>query len=82
MNGNVRCGAPGGEVIIRLEPRETDQALARNHTRIFDFSVGLMQGWIVVGAKGMAAEKELSRWLDTGLTCAGPPCEEKIRGTG
>src|SRR5256885_13431445 len=54
LNGNMCCGIHGGGVIGRLNPEETDQALAQPHTPIFDMTGRPMKGWILVKPPGGA----------------------------
>ncbi len=71
LNGNMCVGVHGSELIVRLEPGETDRALAEPHTRIFDLSGGRpMQGWILVGPKGLADEAALAKWVRIGIAYA------------
>ncbi|MGH7404403.1 MAG: TfoX/Sxy family protein [Candidatus Methylomirabilales bacterium] len=71
LNGNMRVGVHGGELIVRLEPEQTDRALADPHTRVFDLSGGRpMKGWILVKPAGVADEASLRRWIGTGVAYA------------
>jgi len=70
LNGNMCCGVIGAEVVIRLDPEQTDRALANKHTRIFDFSGRPMKGWIYVGAKAVETDGDLKHWLQIGLKYA------------
>ena len=71
LNGNMCCGVHEQELIVRLDPAATDQALARPHTRIFDLSGGRpMKGWIMVEAEGLHDDLSLRHWIDTALSFA------------
>lgn len=71
LNGNMSCGVHGNEMIVRLAPEETDRALTRKHTRVFDLSGGRpMKGWILVEPEGVESDKELAAWVDTGVKYA------------
>jgi hypothetical protein len=50
LNGNMCVGVHGDELIVRLAPERTDEALAQPHTRVFDMTGRPMKGWILVGA--------------------------------
>ena len=69
MNGNMSVGLHGGELIVRLDPGETDAALARPHTRIFDITGRPMKGWILVEPAGLGGDA-LAKWVDTGASYA------------
>src|SRR5258708_20585517 len=66
LNGNMCCGIHGEEMIVRLKPEETDQALARPHTRIFDMTGRPMKGWILVKPAGLMSEDALAKWVSVG----------------
>src|SRR6266699_3156457 len=68
LNGNMCCGIHGEEMIVRLNPEETDQALARPHTRIFDMTGRPMKGWILVKPAGVAGEDTLAKWVSVGVS--------------
>ncbi|TMH83554.1 MAG: TfoX/Sxy family protein [Betaproteobacteria bacterium] len=70
LNGNVCCGVHADEMIVRLNPEETDQALAKPHTRIFDMTGRPMKGWILVKSAGVASEDALAKWVSMGVSYA------------
>ena len=70
LNGNTCCGVHGQEMIVRLDPEQTDQALKERHTRIFDLSGRPMKGWILIQPKGLTTEDALAKWIQVGLKYA------------
>ena len=64
VNGNMCVGVHGNDMIVRLDPAETDRALEQQHTRVFDLSGRPMKGWILVDGTGIAADEDLKRWID------------------
>ena len=70
VNGNMCCGVHGTEMIVRLDPAHTEEALNKPHTRVFDLSGRPMKGWILVQAEGWASGAKLARWIKLGLACA------------
>ena len=70
LNGNVCCGVHADEMIVRLNPEETDQVLAKPHTRIFDMTGRPMKGWILVKSAGVASEDALAKWVSMGVSYA------------
>ena len=74
-NGNMACGVHGAEMIVRLDPADTDAALAREDTRVFDLSGRPMRGWILVRPVGLRTDAAVSKWVDAGMRYAGslPP---------
>ena len=70
LRGNMCVGVHGSDLIVRLDPEETDRALAQSHTRPFDLTGRRMKGWILVQPKGMATEATLGAWLDSAVSYA------------
>ena len=70
LGGNMACGVHGEQMIVRLDPAETDDALARPHTRRFDLTGRPMKGWILVDPAGLAKDADLGRWVSVGAKYA------------
>ncbi len=70
LNGNMCCGILGSELMLRLAPEAAQQALREPNTRVFDMTGRPMKGWIVVTAKGLAADEALKRWVGAGAAFA------------
>lgn len=70
LNGNMCCGVHGDEMIVRLDPDETEAALARRGARRFDLTGRPMRGWIMVSASGLERDAELGRWVALAMTYA------------
>lgn len=70
LDGNMCCGVHGREMIVRLAPEQTDQALRARHTRIFDLSGRPMKGWVLVQPQGLRTEAALARWIRSGVKYA------------
>ena len=71
LRGNMCCGVHGEDMIVRLDPADTDQALAAAHTRLFDLTGRPMKGWLLVEPKGLATDAQLGKWIDVAATYAG-----------
>ncbi len=67
LNGNLCCGVHGQELIVRIAPEQTDQALNQRHTRVFDLPGRPMKGWILVHPKGLTTNEALAKWIQTGM---------------
>jgi TfoX/Sxy family transcriptional regulator of competence genes len=71
LAGNMAVGiSNGGELMVRVGPDASDDALARPHTRIFDMTGRPMKGWILVAAEGFATKRQLGAWVRRGVTFA------------
>ena len=75
LNGNMVCGIHGNELMVRLDPAETDIVLKQRHTHMFDLTGRPMNGWILVRPAGFARSEALRKWVQMGLKYAGslPP---------
>jgi TfoX N-terminal domain len=70
LNGNMCCGVHGVEMIVRLAPEESEKALVRRHTHIFDIMGRAMKGWILVRPAGLEPEAALAEWVGVGVQYA------------
>lgn len=75
VNGNMCCGVHRDEMIVRLAPDETEQALESPHTHRFDLTGRPMKGWILVKPKGLVTDTGLAKWIRVATQFAGslPP---------
>ena len=75
LKGNMCCGVSGQDLIVRLDPTQTEKALAEPHTRVFDLTGRTMKGWILVSPEGLATDAALGKWVGIALGYAGslPP---------
>jgi hypothetical protein len=68
LAGNMAVGiSSSGELMVRVGPDASDDALARPHTRIFDMTGRPMRGWILVAAEGFATSRQLGAWVRRGV---------------
>jgi TfoX/Sxy family transcriptional regulator of competence genes len=71
LDGNMTVGlSGGGELMVRVGPDGTEQALAEPHTRLFDMTGRPMRGWILVAPEGITTKRALSRWMRRGVQFA------------
>ena len=67
LNGNMAVGLSGEELMVRVGPNASDDALERPHTRPFDMTGRPMKGWILVAPEGVADERQLAGWVAQGV---------------
>lgn len=70
LNGNMCVGVHKQDLIVRLDPEETDEALSQPHTRVFDLSGRPMKGWILVESSGLKDENALGKWVSISVDYA------------
>lgn len=63
VNGNMCCGVHGERMIVRLAPDRTAAALAEPQAAPFDLTGRVMQGWVLVGPKGLDTAAALGKWV-------------------
>ena len=71
LDGNMCVGVHGDELIVRLPPDETDEALRDPHVRLFDLTGRPMKGWVLVAPAGVATDADLRAWADRSVAFAG-----------
>ena len=70
LEGNMAVGISGDDLMVRVGPDASDDALARPHTRPFDMTGRPMKGWILVAPDGVAGERALAAWVARGADFA------------
>jgi TfoX/Sxy family transcriptional regulator of competence genes len=61
-HGNMTVGVHGDDLIVRLDPAGTDEALAQPGVRPFDITGRPMRGWILVAGEALD-DAVLDRWI-------------------
>jgi hypothetical protein len=69
-SAGVACDVHKDEMIVRVGPENSDLALSRPHTHVFDMTGRPMGGWVMVAPQGCATESQLKAWIDQGLAFA------------
>jgi TfoX/Sxy family transcriptional regulator of competence genes len=71
LAGNMAVGITSREeLMVRVGPEESDAALARPHTRVFDMTGRPMKGWILIDTEGFATKRQLGAWVRRGVAFA------------
>src|SRR5680860_28739 len=60
VGGNMAVGVIGDDLMVRLDPADTEQALAEPHVRPMDFTGKPMNGMIYVDSAGTATGQDLA----------------------
>ncbi|MFI8824682.1 TfoX/Sxy family protein [Streptomyces sp. NPDC053431] len=68
--GNMAVGVTGDDLMVRVGPEATEDALARPGARVFDMTGRPMRGWVVVDAGAVAEDAALAGWIDQGRAFA------------
>jgi TfoX/Sxy family transcriptional regulator of competence genes len=70
VHGNMSVGVHGNELIVRIEPSETDQALQKPGVRIFDITGRPMKGWLLISSTSVEHKSALRGWVAKGVAYA------------
>jgi|tagenome__1003787_1003787.scaffolds.fasta_scaffold17131209_1 TfoX/Sxy family transcriptional regulator of competence genes len=70
LRGNMAVGITGEDLMVRVGPDASDDALERPHTRPFDMTGRPMKGWILVAPDGARGDEELADWVAQGVAFA------------
>ena len=68
LNGNMCVSASGrGGLLVRIDPADTDAALARPHVARMEMGGRTMDGWITVAPQAVRTKRELAAWVKRSL---------------
>jgi TfoX/Sxy family transcriptional regulator of competence genes len=71
VGGNMSVAASGqGGLMLRCDPEETDELLAKPHTRRLEMRGREMQGWLRVDDEGIRTKRQLEPWVRRGVAYA------------
>lgn len=75
LSGNMAVGVSKDDLMVRIDPDDHDEALAKPGVHVFDMTGRPMKGWILVAPEATAEEDDLEGWVRAGLDVAGslPP---------
>jgi hypothetical protein len=62
-HGNMLVGVHKDELIARVGPDATEEALSRPGTRLFDITGRGMRGWVIVGGPTIDEDAVLAGWI-------------------
>jgi TfoX/Sxy family transcriptional regulator of competence genes len=64
LHGNMSVSASrNGGLLVRIDPAQTDAALARPHVELMAMGGRTMDGWITVAPEGLKTKRELAAWV-------------------
>jgi TfoX/Sxy family transcriptional regulator of competence genes len=68
VNGHMAVAASHtGGMLVRVDPAESDEALAQPHAELMEMRGRTMEGWIMVAPEGIADEREVESWVTRAL---------------
>ena len=71
VGGNMAIAASGqGGVLVHVDPKESDELLAKTHADEFEMRGRVMAGWLRVNPEHLDAVTELGKWVELGAAYA------------
>ena len=71
IGGNMAIGASGqGGVLVRCDPEESDQLVAKTNARLMEMRGRQMQGWLRVDDGDVRTKRDLAGWAKLGVAYA------------
>jgi TfoX N-terminal domain len=67
---HMAVGVNKDGLLVRVAPGDSDAALREPGAGLMEMGGRTMQGFLVVGPKGIGADADLRRWVDRGVTYA------------
>ena len=69
--GNMACGVVGDDLVVRVDPQETEAILTQPFTKPFDTYGRRMAGWVLVSPPGIERDEDLEAWVLRGVDYVG-----------
>src|SRR6476620_12394467 len=71
LHGNRSVGIMStGDLMVRVGPDGTDEALTKPNTRLFEMRGRSMTGWVIVDAAAVKTKRRLGPWVRRGVAFA------------
>jgi TfoX/Sxy family transcriptional regulator of competence genes len=68
QHGNMTVSASrNGGLLARIDPADTEAALARPHVELMRMGGRTMDGWITVAPEGLKTKRQLASWVNRSL---------------
>jgi TfoX/Sxy family transcriptional regulator of competence genes len=71
LNGNLLVGVWKDSLVVRLGPEQGEEALKEAHVSEFNITGRAMKGWVLVAPEGVAADDELTGWVQRAVRFVG-----------
>jgi hypothetical protein len=71
VGGNMAIAASGqGGILVRVDPAQSDELVARTNARLMEMRGRQMQGWLRLDSDDVRTKRELARWVERGAAYA------------
>lgn len=71
VHGNMAVSASGqGGLLVRVDPEESERLVAKADAQLMEMRGRQMPGWLRVDGESVRTKKQLSTWVDRGVSFA------------
>jgi TfoX/Sxy family transcriptional regulator of competence genes len=71
VGGNMAVAASGqGGLLVHVDPEESDRLVDTSSARLMEMRGKEMRGWLRVDADDVKTKRELSKWVERGISYA------------
>ena len=70
IDGNLSVAVRRDELLVRVEPAQTEALLEQPGARLFDIGKRPMKGWLLIGSAGTKDDASLAQWVRRGVQYA------------
>jgi hypothetical protein len=71
VGGHMSVSVSGqGGLLLRCDPAETDELVAKPHASRFVMRNRAMDGWLRIEPEGVGTKRQLERWVSRGVSYA------------
>jgi TfoX/Sxy family transcriptional regulator of competence genes len=71
VGGNMAVAASGqGGLLVRVDPDQSDALVASSNARMMEMRGRQMPGWLRLDAEDVRTKRQLSTWVDRGVSFA------------
>lgn len=71
LNGNMSVSVSRrGGILARIDPHDTEAAIAKEHVSRMEMGKRAMNGWVYVEPEGIRTKRQLEAWVKRSVTFA------------
>lgn len=67
VDGKMFCGVLKDDLVVRVDPTDSEKLVKQPHVRYMDFTGKPMKGFLYISADGYNTDSKLSGWIDRSL---------------
>jgi TfoX/Sxy family transcriptional regulator of competence genes len=67
VNDKMCVGVDKDDLMLRCEPEQTEELLAKKGVRIFNLTGKAMKGWLLIGPEATSSKEGLDYWINIAI---------------